>query len=119
VTCGKTISIHEAQERIAAGDLAPECACGGYLKTDTISFGQAMPVAAVERATELSQAADFFLVVGSTLIVQPAALMPGYAKQAGAFLAIINLSDTPYDEMCDVLIRGKAGEVMQKIIEAI
>ena len=119
VSCGETISIHEAQQRIAGGEPAPECDCGGYLKTDTISFGQAMPAEAVEKATELSHASDFFLVVGSTLIVQPAALMPSYAKQGGAFTAIVNLSDTPYDEMFDVLIREKAGEVMQKIIEAV
>ena len=119
LSCGKTISIHEAQQRIAGGDLAPECDCGGHLKTDTISFGQAMPVEAVEKATEFSQSSDFFLVVGSTLIVQPAALMPGYAKQNGAFLAIINLSETPYDKVCDMLVRGKAGEVMQQIIEAL
>jgi NAD-dependent deacetylase len=58
-------------------------------------------------------------VVGSTLLVQPAAHMPIYARQNGAFLAIINLSETPCDEMCDVLIRGKAGEVLQKIVEEV
>ena len=58
-------------------------------------------------------------MVGSTLLVQPAALMPGYALQNGAFLAIINLSETPYDDMCDVLIRGKAGDVLVKIAEGV
>ena len=65
--CSKIISIHEAQNRIEAGDLAPECECGGYLKPDTISFGQAMPKEEVEKATELSLNCDFFIVVGSTL----------------------------------------------------
>ncbi|MBE9546939.1 MAG: Sir2 family NAD-dependent protein deacetylase [Proteobacteria bacterium] len=117
MSCGKISSIHEAQNRIEAGDLAPECECGGYLKPDTISFGQAMPREEVERATELSRNCDFFMVVGSTLLVQPAALMPNYAIQHGAFLAIINLSETPFDKMCDVLIRGKAGEVLPKIVK--
>jgi NAD-dependent deacetylase len=99
--------------------MAPECQCGGFLKPDTISFGQAMPVAEVEKAGALSQGCDFFLVVGSTLLVQPAAHMPVYAKNRGAFLAIINLSETPCDGMCDVLIRSKAGEMLQQIVKEI
>ena len=93
MSCGRISSIHEAKRRIEAGDLAPECECGGYLKPDTISFGQAMPEREVAKATELSQNCDFFMVVGSTLLVQPAAQMPHLAKQSGAFLAIVNLSD--------------------------
>jgi len=119
MSCGNTSSIHEAQKRIEAGDPAPECECGGYLKPDTISFGQAMPEDEVERATRLSRGCDCFIVVGSTLLVQPAALMPVYAKQSGAFLAIVNMSETPCDEMCDVLIRGKAGEVLVQFIESL
>jgi NAD-dependent deacetylase len=116
MSCGAVVSIDEAQKRLKAGDLAPECNCGGYLKPDTISFGQAMPAKEVEKATELSSNCDFFMVVGSTLLVQPAALMPDYAKQRGAFLAIVNLSETPYDGMCHALIRGKAGETLTEIV---
>jgi NAD-dependent deacetylase len=119
MSCGSVTSIHEAQERLKRGDLAPECKCGGYLKPDTISFGQAMPEREMQRATELSRTCDFFMVVGSTLLVQPAALMPNYAKQCGAFLTIVNLSETPCDEVCDLLIRGKAGEVLPQIVDAI
>ncbi len=119
MSCGKISSEDEAQKRVESGDLAPECECGGYLKPDTISFGQAMPVAEVAKATELSQNCDFFMVVGSTLLVQPAASMPYYAKQNGAFLAIVNLSETPCDKMCDVLIQDKAGEVLTEIVSQI
>ncbi len=119
MSCRKISSIHEAQQRVEAGDLAPECECGGYLKPDTISFGQGMPVEAVQQATVLSQTCDFFLVVGSTLLVQPAALMPPYAKQYGAFLAIVNLSETPCDQISDVLIRDKAGEVLPQIVDEV
>jgi len=59
------------------------------------------------------------LVIGSTLIVQPAAGLPGMAKQNGAFLAIINLSETPCDNMCDVLIREKAGVAVQAIVDKV
>ena len=119
MTCRKITSTQETHRRLESGDPAPECVCGGYLKPDTISFGQAMPVVEVEKATTLSQTCDFFLVVGSTLLVQPAAHMPIYAKQNHAFLAIVNLSQTPCDEMCDVLIRDNAGAVLQEIVNAI
>ena len=119
MSCGKLISIQEAYKRIEAGDLAPECECGGYLKPDTISFGQAMPVNEVRQAAELSRTCDFFLVVGSTLLVHPAAAMPEYAKKHGAFLSIVNLSETPYDHVCDALIQGKAGDVLTRIVDAV
>jgi len=119
MTCRKITPTEEIQERLDSGDPAPDCKCGGYLKPDTISFGQAMPVVEVEKATALSQTCDFFLVVGSTLLVQPAAYMPIYAKQNSAFLAIVNLSETPCDNICDVLIREKAGEVLQRIVREV
>ena len=59
------------------------------------------------------------MVVGSTLLVQPAAHMPQYAKQSGAFLAIVNLSATPNDEVCDILVRGKAGQILPGIVDKI
>lgn len=117
--CRKVTSTESIQKRLASGDPAPECECGGYLKPDTISFGQAMPVSEVEKAVSLSQSCDFFMVVGSTLLVQPAAQMPVYAKQNGAFLAIINLSETPCDAVCDVLVREKAGRVLPEIVKAV
>jgi NAD-dependent deacetylase len=116
MSCRTITATEEIQARLDSGDSAPECECGGYLKPDTISFGQSMPLDAVEKATALSHTSDFFLVVGSTLLVQPAAHMPVYAKQNKAFLAIVNLSDTPCDNMCDVLIRDKAGKVLQRIV---
>ncbi len=116
MSCRRIAPLDDVRQRLASGDPAPACACGGYLKPDTISFGQSMPVVEVEKAVDLSRKSDFFLVVGSTLLVQPAAHMPMYAKQNGAFLAIVNLSETPCDDMCDALIREKAGEVLQKIV---
>jgi NAD-dependent deacetylase len=117
--CRQVISTEEVWARLTAGDTAPECACGGYLKPDTISFGQAMPTAEVERAAALSRSCDFFLVVGSTLLVQPAAHMPFHAKDNGAFLAIVNLSETPCDHLCDVLIREPAGSALPAITGAV
>ena len=116
MSCQKLISWEEAESMIDAGQRAPVCSCGGFFKPDTISFGQAMPVEETQKAAMLSSKSDVFIVVGSTLLVQPAALMPEYAKNAGSFLVIINLSETPYDTACDVLIRGKAGPVLKKIV---
>ena len=117
--CRKITSTDDIQKRLTSGDPAPECKCGGYLKPDTISFGQAMPAGEVNRAVSLSRTSDFFMVIGSTLLVQPAAHMPVYAKQNGAFLVIINLSETPCDDLCDVLVRDKAGPVLQEIMKAV
>ena len=119
MSCLKIVSIHDVHKRIEEGDPAPECECGGYLKSDTISFGQAMPVDEVEKATRLSRNSDFFMVVGSTLLVHPAAAMPGYARETDSFLVIVNLSETPYDDVCDVLIKEKAGEVLPMIVNQV
>ena len=116
MSCKKLITWEKAQGMLDTGNLAPECSCGGYLKPDTISFGQTMPVEETQKAAMLSSKSDVFIVVGSTLLVQPASLMPEYAKNAGAFLVIINLSETPYDSVCDVLIKGKAGNILKQII---
>ncbi|MGD8345099.1 MAG: NAD-dependent protein deacylase [Desulfobacterales bacterium] len=119
MSCRKVASTADTCKRLQSGDAAPECECGGYLKPDTISFGQAMPVSEVENAAALSRGCDFFMVVGSTLLVQPAAHMPVYARQNNAFLAIVNLSETPCDNMCDVLIQDKAGKVLQRIVKEV
>lgn len=119
MACSKLSSKEAAYQRIMAGDAAPECECGGYLKPDTISFGQSMPMGEVNRAATLSQDSDFFMVVGSTLVVQPAAHMPIYAKQHGAFLAIVNLSKTPCDALCDVRVNDKAGDVLETLVQEV
>jgi len=119
MSCKKLITWEAAQAMIDSGDPAPECDCSGYLKPDTISFGQAMPVEETKEAAELSSQSDVFLVVGSTLLVHPAAAMPQYAKSGGAFLIILNLSDTPMDGVADILIREKAGDVLAAIADAV
>ena len=119
MSCKRISSTQEVHGRLSRGELAPVCDCGGFLKPDTISFGQSMPMDKVHQAIALSQNSDLFIVVGSTLLVQPAAHMPIYAKQNNAFLAIINLSETPCDDMCDILIREKAGDVLNNILEEV
>ncbi len=96
----------------------PQCKeCGGWLKPATISFGQAMPVKETEISCDCSRRCDLFMAIGSSLSVQPASLMPLYAKQSGAKLAIINFTETQYDSLANVLIREKAGLVLSRLIE--
>jgi NAD-dependent deacetylase len=119
MSCGRLTSIHEAQKRIESGDCAPECECGGYLKPDTISFGQSLRTDVLAQAYEQCDLCSMMLVIGSTLKVHPAAGLPGIAKQNGAFLAIINLSKTPCDDIIDIIIREKAGIAVRAIVDKI
>jgi len=119
MSCRLVSSLQDALDRIRAGDPAPECACGGYLKPDTISFGQAMPEPEVRKSIELARACDCFIVVGSTLVVQPAASIPLYAREAGAYLTIINLSETPLDGLADLLVHEKAGTALSMLADMV
>jgi NAD-dependent deacetylase len=98
------------------GEHAPDCACGGYIKTATVSFGQAMPVAAMQRAEELARHCDLFLAVGSSLVVWPAAGFPLMAKRNGASLVIINREPTEFDEIADLVVRHDIGDVFEPFI---
>ena len=93
--------------------------CGGIVKSATVSFGQPMPEKETTLAQRRSQQAEVFIVVGSSLVVYPAAHMPMIAKQNGARLIIINLGETPFDDYADVLVRGKAGETMKSLVERV
>jgi NAD-dependent deacetylase len=100
----------------AAGRAAPDCtACGGPVKSATISFGQAMPEAKMRRALDWSLNADLFLVIGSSLVVHPAAGLPVAARRNGAKLVIINREPTPLDEIADLVIPADIGDVLTEL----
>jgi NAD-dependent deacetylase len=86
------------------------------VKTATISFGQSMPEDAMRRASELAQASDLFVVIGSSLVVWPAAGMPLLAKQSGARLVIVNREPTEQDDDADLVIRHDIGEVLAPFV---
>ncbi|MFQ5850116.1 MAG: NAD-dependent deacetylase [Candidatus Binatia bacterium] len=114
--CGKDFGVDEILEMISGDFTPPVCDhCGGYLKPATISFGQQMPLEAMKRAQELSETAEVFIVVGSSLQVQPAASFPVVAKQNGALLAIINRDPTPLDSLADFNFRGAIGEFFRQL----
>ncbi|HUE39936.1 MAG TPA: Sir2 family NAD-dependent protein deacetylase, partial [Candidatus Binatia bacterium] len=119
LSCGDRSTRDEVQARVIAGDAIPECrACGGILKPATVSFGQAMPERETALAFEHAERADVFLVIGSSLVVHPAAYLPVRAVEAGAKLIIVNLEPTPYDRLAAVVLHGKAGEMMTALLEA-
>ena len=95
---------------------APECACGGYIKTATISFGQPMPALPMQRAEYESTHCDLFLVLGTSLVVFPAASFPLIAKEAGARVAIVNREPTELDVYFDLVIHGELGETLTAAI---
>jgi NAD-dependent deacetylase len=118
LSCKKRYDRDEIQKRIKEGQKAPSCDdCGGLLKPATISFGQSMPEKETEEAYHRSSLCDLFIVVGSSLVVQPAASMPLVAKRNKAKLVIINRDPTPYDDMADVVIHSQAGSTMASILE--
>ncbi len=120
LTCNKKYDRDEIQSRIREGIKVPYCDdCGGPLKPATISFGQAMPERETQEAYNRSSTCDLFIVIGSSLVVQPAASMPLVAKRNGAKLVIINRDPTPYDDMADVVIHAQAGPTMSAILEEV
>ena len=115
--CGKRYELAWVRERFEAnGHRAPDCACGGFIKTGTISFGQAMPVEAMERAEQLTRSSDLFLSIGSSLVVWPAAGFPLMAKRNGARLVIINREPTEFDDTADLVVHQDIGDVLAPFV---
>jgi NAD-dependent deacetylase len=118
--CGRHYAFNEILPHLERGEEIPDCAeCHGMLKPDIVMFGEQLPYQVLEEAGRRSRAADLFIVIGSSLVVYPAAYMPVYAVQSGARLVIINLSETPMDGRADVVIRAGAGETMTAIMDRV
>jgi NAD-dependent deacetylase len=120
LACGAGFPRDEVHAWLERGVEVPECpGCGGIVKPTTVMFGEAMPREAMGEAERRARASDLFVVVGSSLVVYPAAYVPLYAKEAGARLVVVNLTPTPCDDAADVVIRGKAGEVMAAVLDEV
>jgi NAD-dependent deacetylase len=118
--CGNREPRGEVQARLDM-EMPPRCRlCGGtFLKPTVVLFGEPLPQAAIQQAFALARQADVMLVVGSSLVVYPAADIPLVAVRSGAQLIVINAEPTPFDELAAVVIRGKSGEVLPEIVELI
>jgi NAD-dependent deacetylase len=117
IGCGVRHPSSEVRGWIEAGAEIPECQrCGGILKPDAVFFGEAMPVRETAEAQRRSVSCDLCIVIGSTLAVYPAALMPEYAVRSGAALAIVNEGATELDHLAHLRIEARAGEAMSSTL---
>jgi NAD-dependent deacetylase len=115
--CHRRYDLDWVREIFAIDERLPLCtACRGMIKTATISFGQSMPEPEMERAREAALAADLFMVLGSSLVVYPAAGFPILAKRNGARLAIVNREPTTQDELADLVIHAEIGSTMSHVV---
>ncbi len=115
--CAKRYELAWVREKFeASGQRSPDCACGGFIKTATVSFGQAMPTMQMEQAERLTRDCDLFLAIGSSLVVWPAAGFPLMAKRNGAALVIINREPTEFDELADLVVRNDIGDALAPFI---
>jgi NAD-dependent deacetylase len=116
--CGKAYDRDEIQGRLAAGIKVPYCdACSGILKPDTVSFGQAMPEDKMAAAFQHAASCDLCLVLGSSLVVHPAASIPLHAVQSGSKLMIINRDETPLDANADVVCHTSLTEALTMMLD--
>lgn len=116
--CGRRWPREEVTDRMDREAIdVPYCDdCRGPLKCATIAFGQSLPADVLEQSFFHARSCDLFITIGSSLVVHPAAMLPVEAKQAGARLALINMSATPYDRLMDVIIMGMAGPTMDAVM---
>lgn len=115
--CGRRFELEWVAEIFAIDERLPLCtACRGIIKTATISFGQSMPEEAMKRACDMAIAADLFIVLGSSLVVYPAAGFPIMAKRSGSRLVIINREPTEQDDLADLVINAEIGATMGRAV---
>ncbi len=113
LSCGSRHELTFVRVRFEATGEPPPCeACGGIVKSATVSFGQAMPEEAMRRAQEAALSCDLFLAIGSSLVVYPAAAFPLIAKRNGARLVIVNREPTDLDPDADLVVNGEIGTVL-------
>lgn len=118
LACDERHALDPILKAFRADGTIPECrACGGIVKTATISFGQPMPVEAMERARAAALSCDLFLAIGSSLVVWPAASFPLLAKQNGAALVILNREATDHDPSADLVLHREIGPTLSTVVD--
>lgn len=114
--CGARSPMEDTLARVRAGEADPACLkCGGILKSDTISFGQALVPEVIDRAMQVAGQAEVLLAVGSTLQVYPVAGVVPLARQAGARVVIVNAEETAMDDLAHAVLRGSISELLPVI----
>ncbi len=120
IKCESRYSMDEIRNWMVEGVEIPECRkCGGLLKPDAVFFGEPLPEKVLMESQRRAMTCDLCIVIGSSLVVYPAALIPRYAVQSGARLAIINRDRTDLDSRADICIHESAGETMSQVMELV
>ncbi|MBX9945180.1 MAG: Sir2 family NAD-dependent protein deacetylase [Reyranella sp.] len=115
--CGHRHELDAIRKTFLGKGVLPLCVkCDGIVKTATISFGQAMPEIPMARAQDETLACDLFIVLGSSLVVYPAAAFPGMAKRRGAKLVIVNRDPTDQDDSADMVVHAEIGATMSRAV---
>ncbi len=117
--CGTSFGLEEVDDLFDEGGVAICAACGDAVKPDVVLFGEMLPAAALERATELAAAADLMLCVGSSLAVHPVAGLPQLTLDGGGRLAIVTKGETPYDADAVLKLGGEVDEELGALVEAL
>ena len=116
IECADRYPLEPILDQFERNGTLPVCErCGGHVKTATISFGQAMPPAAMRRAEAATAKCDLFLAIGSSLVVYPAAGFPILARRLGARLMILNRDPTDLDELADLVLNREIGTTLQAV----
>jgi NAD-dependent deacetylase len=119
LSCDRRTPMQEQLDRVRAGEMDPACTeCGGIQKSATVAFGEHLDPLVLEAAMVASSACDLFLAIGTSLTVQPAALLAAEAHRRGARLVIVNQGETPLDDRADVILRDPIGDVLPRIVGA-
>jgi NAD-dependent deacetylase len=117
LSCTYRAPMHDALERVRAGEDDPRClGCGGILKSATISFGENLVPADLDRAQRAAQNSDLFLAIGSSLTVYPAAGLPEVALASGARLVVMNAQETPFDRLAAAVFPEQLGTVLPDLV---
>jgi NAD-dependent deacetylase len=120
MTCGWRGPMHDTLERVRSGESDPDCAaCGGILKSATISFGEDLVADDLMRSQIAAGRADVFLAIGTSLVVYPAAGLPEIALRNGARLVVLNAEETPYDPVAHAVVRDALGVVLPALVQRI
>ncbi|MDX7952523.1 Sir2 family NAD-dependent protein deacetylase [Lichenihabitans sp. Uapishka_5] len=119
LTCGQHFELATVRRHLEATGCALDCACGGFIKSATVAFGQTLPTATLQRAVAAAKGCDLFVAVGSSLVVRPAATLPQIAQAHGAVLVILNREATPLDPAADHLFRCDAGDGLLALLDGV
>jgi len=115
-SCGGQERADPVFTRVADGERPPRCGCGGVYKPDVVLFGESLPEETLERAREATQGCDLCLVIGTSLVVHPAASLPRLGARHGATVGIITLEPTPLDGLAEVVVRGDVVDVLPAVV---